>query len=118
MKKSISALALSLLNLSLASCGIDTRNWPTIHFPFEAISIKYIEVYFDSQENLTTNFFKVEDATEIDYFYENLSCYPYREKKEKTLKTSEYWNKLVFEFYFILLNKIFYYIDLLIMNTL
>ena len=115
MKKSISALVLSLLNLCLVSCGIDTRNWPTIHFPFDAISVKYIEVHLDSQENLTTDFFKVEKEVEINYIYRNLSKYPYKEKKRRHSILANIGTNLYLTF--ILLNKIFHLIDLLIMNT-
>ncbi len=100
MKKSISVV-LPLLNLGLVSCGIDTRNWPRVEFPFEANNIQYIDVFLDSQENLTTHFIKVDNEVEIDYLYNGLSNYPYREKIEKTLDTAEYWNKLVFEFYIV-----------------
>ena len=95
MNKCLSNLSLIVITLLLSSCGYDTRDWPRPSFTFSYEDVVETNLYFHQKANRYVEEMEDSIVSEDKSFakraMQTISAYPYREKKERTLDTKNYY---------------------------
>ena len=95
MNKCLSNLSLIVITLLLSSCGYDTRDWPRVSFSFSYEDVVETNLYFHQKATRYTEELEDSIVSEDKSFakraMQTISAYPYREKKERTLDTKNYY---------------------------
>ena len=102
MNKCLSNLSLIVMTLLLSSCGYDTRDWPRVSFSFSYEDVVETSLYFHQKANRYVEEMEDSIVSEDKSFakraMQTISAYPYREKKERTLDTKNYYLILDIQF--------------------
>ena len=102
MNKKLLTLAILPIVLSLSSCGYDTRDWPRVSFSFSYEDVVETNLYFHQKATRYTEELEDSIVSEDKSFakraMQTISAYPYREKKERTLDTKNYYLILDIQF--------------------
>ena len=95
MNKCLSNISLIVISLLLSSCGYDTRDWPRPSFTFSYEDVVETNLYFHQKANRYVEEMEDSIVSEDKSFakraMQTISAYPYREKKERTLDTKNYY---------------------------
>ena len=95
LNKKIITFAVLPVVLSLSSCGYDTRDWPRPSFTFSYEDVVETSLYFHQKANRYVEEMEDSIVSEDKSFakraMQTISAYPYREKKERTLDTKNYY---------------------------
>ena len=102
MNKCLSNLSLIVITLLLSSCGYDTKDWPRVSFSFSYEDVVETSLYFHQKATRYTEELEDSIVSEDKPFakraMQTISAYPYREKKERTLDTKNYYLILDIQF--------------------
>ena len=102
MNKCLSNLSLIVITLLLSSCGYDTRDWPRPSFTFSYEDVVETNLYFHQKATRYTEELEDSIVSEDKLFakrvIDTVTAYPYREKKERTLDTKNYYLILDIQF--------------------
>ena len=102
MNKCLSNLSLIVITLLLSSCGYDTKDWPRVPFSFSYEDVVETSLYFHQKANRYAEEMEDSIVSEEKSFakraMETISAYPYREKKERTIDTKNYFILLSIQF--------------------
>ena len=102
MNKCLSNLSLIVITLLLSSCGYDTKDWPRVSFSFSYEDVVETSLYFHQKANRYVEEMEDSIVSEDKSFakraMQTISAYPYREKKERTLDTKNYYLILDIQF--------------------
>ena len=102
MNKKLLTLAILPIVLSLSSCGYDTRDWPRPSFTFSCEDVAETNLYFHQKATRYTEELEDSIVSEDKLFakrvIDTVTAYPYREKKERTLDTKNYYLILDIQF--------------------
>ena len=102
MNKCLSNLSLIVITLLLSSCGYDTKDWPRVSFSFSYEDVVETSLYFHQKANRYAEEMEDSIVSEDESFakraMETISAYPYREKKERTIDTKNYFILLSIQF--------------------
>lgn len=87
-----------LLSIFLCSCGVNTKDWPKISFPFSICEIDSILFQYSTKENEIDTFL-LKDTQKISNVYNSITYYPYKETLEKSLKEKKILSDLRLSFF-------------------
>ena len=95
MNKCLSNLPLIVITILLSSCGYDTKDWPRVSFSFSYEDVVKTNLYFHQKANRYAEEMEDSIVSEDKSFakraMQTISAYPYREKKERTIDTKNYF---------------------------
>ena len=102
MNKCLSNLSLIVITLLLSSCGYNTKDWPRVSFSFSYEDVVETSLYFHQKATRYTEELEDSIVSEDNLFakrvIDTVTAYPYREKKERTLDTKNYYLILDIQF--------------------
>ena len=102
MNKCLSNLSLIVITLLLSSCGYNTKDWPRVSFSFSYEDVVETNLYFHQKATRYTEELEDSIVSEDKLFakrvIDTVTAYPYREKKERTLDTKNYYLILDIQF--------------------
>ena len=86
----------------LSSCGYNTKDWPRVSFSFSYEDVVETSLYFHQKATRYTEELEDSIVSEDNLFakrvIDTVTAYPYREKKERTLDTKNYYLILDIQF--------------------
>ena len=102
MNKCLSNLSLIVITLLLSSCGYNTKDWPRVSFSFSYEDVVETSLYFHQKATRYTEELEDSIVSEDNLFakrvIDTVTAYTYREKKERTLDTKNYYLILDIQF--------------------